>query len=114
MKAPSEPIALLHLKEHRHNLRKTFPALGNRCVGYVYLVTDGETYKIGQTGDVCSRMTVMQKKVGRPLQLLHVIQTSDRTRLENHLFDKFSDKHLGHEWFALTPVDVEYIMELAV
>jgi hypothetical protein len=92
--------------------RETKPPLPYRVV---YLVKSLHLYTIGKTTDklrLQSRLRVYRTHNPHGVQLLHVIQTDDATRLEKTLHRKYSERCVGGEWFELTDDQVEEIRRL--
>lgn len=67
-------------------------------------------YKIGITNNVQDRLQHLQTANSAKLELLNSVKTSDPPLLEKELHLKFAVKRLEGEWFKLTNVDVEYII----
>ena len=75
--------------------------------GYVYLLTDGELYKIGVTrGSIENRIKKLQ--TGNPYEicLVYYFATDNPFKLEKMLHNKHSLKRVNNEWFALEACDV--------
>jgi hypothetical protein len=75
--------------------------------GYVYLLTDGEIYKIGVTrGSIENRIKKLQ--TGNPYEICIVdyFATDKPFKLEKMLHNKHSLKRVNNEWFALEACDV--------
>lgn len=92
--------------------KKGFPPKRNKTKGYVYLITDGTFFKIGQSITPKKRLAAMRTTSPSELVLLHVIATDDMDTLETRLHSKFSKKNIRGEWFRLTDGDVKYITSL--
>ena len=75
--------------------------------GYVYLLTDGELYKIGVTrGSIDKRIAKLQ--TGNPyiIQMLDCYETDNPFKIEKILHFRYSDKRVNNEWFELSNEDV--------
>lgn len=75
--------------------------------GYVYLLTDGELYKIGVTrGSIDKRIAKLQ--TGNPyiIQMLDCYETEAPFKLEKILHFRYSGKRVNNEWFELSNDDV--------
>lgn len=75
--------------------------------GYVYLLTDGELYKIGVTrGSINKRIAKLQ--TGNPyiIQMLECYETDNPFKLEKILHFRYSCKRVNNEWFELSNEDV--------
>jgi hypothetical protein len=81
--------------------------------GYVYLVK-AETghYKIGHTTDPDNRMKTFNVKLPFHVEYEHLIKCDDRLDAERRLHQKFADKRVNGEWFALTDKDVAQIKKI--
>jgi len=86
--------------------------------GWVYLLESLETitprYKIGKSEDPWQRFYEIQSLSPVPLEIVHLIQSSNIERLETQLHRKYQAKRLRFngrrgEWFALSPQDVAEI-----
>lgn len=83
--------------------------------GYVYLIQSPTgAYKIGRTVNPSNRLKTFTVKLPFEIELLATIQTPDMYQLESELHNRFVDKRVNGEWYALSPADVEYIKSLAV
>lgn len=83
------------------------------AIGFVYLIRNSMTnhYKIGITNNVQDRLQHLQTANSAKLELLTSVKTSDPPLLEKELHTKFAVKRLEGEWFKLTNVDVEYVVQ---
>jgi hypothetical protein len=81
--------------------------------GFVYLIHDGELYKIGRTSQPEKRIPQIEYQNGRPCTVLVLIETADYRTLELELHEKFGDKRVRGEWFDLSPEDIAWITSLA-
>lgn len=81
--------------------------------GYVYLIHDGELYKIGKTTQPDKRIPQIEYLGGRSCTVLVLIETENYHGLETQLHEKFSDKRVKGEWFDLDPEDIAWITALA-
>jgi len=83
--------------------------------GYVYLVQCGDRFKIGMSKDPTKRIKQLASSaaISAPLELICTIKTEDAKQLEAALHDRFSDNRVYHEWFTLSPQDVQSIKELS-
>lgn len=82
-------------------------------VGYVYLLHDGEFYKIGMSGQPDKRLAQLQYQDGREYTIVALIPTEDNRRLEKELHKRFHSKRVKGEWFSLAPEDIAWITALA-
>lgn len=80
--------------------------------GLVYLIKDGDRYKIGKTKYLSSRLPAIRNEIGREIELVHLIKSDDYNILERVLHDRFSDKRIEGEWFRLNRAEVAYIKSL--
>ncbi len=86
--------------------------------GYVYIWRWRDEFKIGKALDVERRKKQVTKSTGRKTVEIHRIFSTDYTRAEAELHQKFHEKRIrndaGVEWFALTPEDVEWLKSISV
>lgn len=69
--------------------------------GYVYLVTDGDLYKVGYSTNPHARVPELQTGNGRPLRLLFYFPGTLADEAALHL--KYIDYNTVQEWFRPTP-----------
>lgn len=81
--------------------RGTAPALSGDTgkPGYIYFVRNGRTVKIGFTTAIKSRMKTIQTSCAEAVEVLMVMPGTEGT--EKFLHKRFSDNHIGGEWFSL-------------
>lgn len=81
--------------------------------GFVYLIrsTNGE-YKIGKTKNMTKRMGWFGISLPFKVETIHTIECDDMDEVETSLHNRFADKRLNGEWFALSESDVEEIKSL--
>lgn len=92
--------------------RANLPAPRNP--GYVYLLqSPTSAYKIGRTRDPNNRMRTFGVQLPFEVDFICVIKTGDMYELERRLHERYADKRIRGEWFALDSEDVEYIKGLA-
>lgn len=105
------------IDEHRQWLAKKATKVAKRienAKGYVYLI-EAETgqYKIGRSKNPPNRLRAIGVKMPFKVEIIHTIQTNDMYSLEINLHQRFADKRVNGEWFALSQDDVDYIKGLA-
>lgn len=81
-----------------------------RDEGCVYVIRIGDRFKIGKAIDWKKRIASIQ--FPEPPEIICVIETASRHRLEQDLHRKYSDLRLHGEWFRLLPEHVEEIRRL--
>lgn len=83
--------------------------------GFVYLLREinGPHYKIGRTNNPSNRDRTFGIKLPYKVEYEAVIKTDDMYTLEAELRERFEDKQVNGEWFALSSDDVAYIKGLA-
>jgi len=75
--------------------------------GCIYIVRSGSRYKIGYTtGPVWQRLTALQTGSPGKITLVCEMPTPDPKRIERHLHERFADRRVRGEWYALTGQDV--------
>lgn len=91
-------VSLLHARK-RYGRPKPLPT----CV---YLIQVGHDYKIGWTANLERRMRDMATYVAEKPSLIHTIPTDDPLGVEVYWHNRFANKWIRGEWFALTSEDV--------
>ena len=77
--------------------------------GFVYLMFDGELWKIGKALNIASRKKQLERQVGKQLELLHSIKSDDYSRAEAEMHFRYKDCRIRGEWFDLKPQELEAI-----
>lgn len=83
--------------------------------GYIYLIKGvfpSKCYKIGLTKEPKSRISTLGVQLPFPIEVIHLIKTNDMRGLEKALHNKYADKRVNGEWFALTDSDVQEICSM--
>ena len=81
--------------------------------GYVYLLQSSTGYwKIGRTHSPNNRLKTFNVKLPFEVEYKHLIQTDDMYALETKLHERFKEKRINGEWFALNDGDVREICAL--
>ena len=80
--------------------------------GFVYLIFDGELWKIGKALNIESRKKQLERQVGKPLELLHSIKSDDYSRAEAEMHFRYKHCRIRGEWFNLSPQELEAIHEI--
>lgn len=81
--------------------------------GYVYLVRSvSGYYKIGRTKNPNSRVRTFGVELPFEIELEHVIPCADYIAAEKQLHQRYADKRLNGEWFALTDGEVVEIKSI--
>lgn len=81
--------------------------------GYVYLMQSGDAFKIGMSQNPSERLRGISPILPYPVNLLCIVKTEDMRSLEVTLHERFADKRLNGEWFALSSEDIQYVKSLA-
>lgn len=78
------------------------------AIGYVYLLKHGSRrqYKIGATENPLRREGEIRFELPERLQPIHYIRTDDPFGVEAYWKNRFADKWLNGEWFALSADDI--------
>jgi len=82
--------------------------------GFVYVFEGDGYYKIGMSKNPPRRQMQIEPKLPFSLKLVHAIQTGDMRKLETTLHERFREKHLRGEWFALDARDVEELKGMII
>lgn len=73
-----------------------------------YIIHDGEYYKIGHTySDATTRLSNLQVGSAKPLTLVLTIPSKTPDLLEQELHQRFLEKKIRGEWFALNDADID-------
>lgn len=82
--------------------------------GFVYLLQGpAGAYKIGRSIDPKNRLKTFGVLLPFEVEYICLLETFDMLGLESLLHERFADKRVNGEWFALSPADVDYIKGLA-
>jgi len=76
-------------------------------VGHVYLLKHDKVYKIGKSSDAARRYKEIRVQMPHKTEEVHVIETDDPSGIEAYWHNRFRDKRLEGEWFALSADDVK-------
>lgn len=80
--------------------------------GYVYLICDGEYFKIGVTkSDIKKRLQKLQTGNSDDLWIRDWYETDMPFKIENSLHKKYFAKKIKNEWFDLSADDVIHFKE---
>jgi hypothetical protein len=80
-----------------------------KVAGYAYLAQSGLQFKIGKSRNPQKRILQLSTASAHLITLVCSIATDDMTATESELHQRFADKRIRGEWFALSPDDVEAI-----
>ena len=80
--------------------------------GYIYLLEEptNRWYKIGMSRDANKRIKGL--RLPFKVTMLHSFPSDDVAQVEQYLHEKFADKRLHGEWFALTQEDVNWLCSI--
>ena len=86
---------------------------GTTRPGYVYVLrsTTG-AYKIGYATNPADRLKTFTVKLPFEVEYELLIKTDDMRALEAELHERYTDKHINGEWFALTADDLAELRTL--
>lgn len=76
-------------------------------VGHVYLLKHDKVYKIGRSTDAARRYKEIRVQMPHKMEEVHVIETDDPSGIEAYWHNRFREKRLEGEWFALSADDVK-------
>lgn len=99
---PSIPAAIVH----------SYP-YGQYC----YLIQDASVtrfFKIGRTNNPGHRMTDFGVLLPFKISIVHIIPCQDSHALESQLHQKYRNRRVRGEWFALTNEDVSEILAMGI
>jgi hypothetical protein len=71
--------------------------------GFVYLMTDGQLFKIGLSAKPRKRRSQVAQNRGRPVELLLTIPVEDMREVESFYHSRYANVRREGEWFALEP-----------
>ena len=75
--------------------------------GYVYLLTDGELYKIGVTrGSIENRISKLQTGNPYDIAIIDYFESEYPFKVEKMLHARHSQQRINNEWFNLEKEDV--------
>ena len=76
--------------------------------GCVYLITDGEFFKIGVTrGSIEKRIRKLQTGNPDSIVIISHYDTDYPFKIESALHARHSHQRINNEWFNLTPYDIK-------
>ncbi len=83
--------------------------------GYVYLLYDGEYYKIGITkGDIKKRIKTLQTGSPKPIRLINSYKTKNYRKMESWFHRLYKDDRVEGEWFYLNDDQVNNFTNEAI
>jgi hypothetical protein len=82
------------------------PTIHTGVVGHVYLLKHDKVFKIGKSIDAARRYKDIKVQMPHRTEEVHVIETDDPSGIEAYWHNRFRDKRLEGEWFALSTDDV--------
>lgn len=77
---------------------------GNNREGFIYIITDGDAVKIGQTTNPKGRFSAIQTSNPREITVLQTIKVADMDSAEQSIHYHYRSYHIRDEWFDLLPV----------
>jgi hypothetical protein len=77
--------------------------------GYIYLLKDGDYYKIGKAKRPKDRLKTYRTENPRETQIILCEKVSDYTQTEKELLSLFKSKNHKGEWFKLDSEDIDKI-----
>lgn len=91
--------------------RQLDPAFNSRGFLYLFRRPSDNATKIGVSINPKMRLSDLKKSTREKLEVVHIFKVEDMAVSERALHDKFSDKQVIGEWYALLTEDVAAIME---
>lgn len=88
------------------------PAGPRDAHGWVYVIKCGDHYKIGMTRNLKSRTSCLGVLLPQKTELVISVESGDYSKTEAELHQKFNDRRVNGEWFALTDDDLDYICSM--
>lgn len=85
------------------------PHARKATAAYVYLIHDQSEYKIGFSRNPHARLPQVAR---RGATLVHAFLSANPRQVEKALHRRFSDSHVGGEWFRLSDDDVALVCTL--
>ncbi len=79
--------------------------------GYVYLLHHDGLYKIGRAKNLSKRLMQISPRMPHEVTLIHFIEADDMIGMESRLHERYADKRMNGEWFALSAADVQEIQD---
>lgn len=83
-----------------------------RALSGVYVLHCADVYKIGRGRNAALRVRQIQTNTPFPVEHLFTIATSNAVALERELHQRFAERRVRGEWFALITDDIEYLRRL--
>lgn len=84
-----------------------------RMEGFIYILrADNNTYKIGRTKTIHSRIESIDGTLPYATELVHTIEALDYKEAERYFHQKFADRCIRGEWFQLTEEDIEDLKQI--
>ncbi len=80
----------------------------------VYLITDGNTAKIGFTSNLPQRFSTLRHGTHRKLAMARAVYTHNAAHLERVLHGLLASKRAHGEWFKLTPDEWDAMLPQAL
>lgn len=79
----------------------------------VYLIRQGEFYKIGKTSNWAHRLESYKTHSAIPFDVILVIECPDASTVEAYLHARFAGCRISGEWFKLSESELKWIQEFA-
>lgn len=97
------------LPAYRDMEQRKMPAQGTPGV---YVLRCNRLFKIGQSDNVAARVAQLQTAIPDDVYHIHTIHTVDPVQLEATLHERFADKRVRGEWFALDMFDIDELSSM--
>lgn len=81
-----------------------------KVAGWVYILNSSVGYyKIGRARILDARITQLQIQLPFKVTLEHAIESDDHEWAEQTIHERFADRRMNGEWFALTEADIAWL-----
>jgi hypothetical protein len=82
--------------------------------GFIYIMTDGEYFKIGISSDVAKRLRGIQTNHPQKISVILSQFVKNNLELESFFHEKYKSKRVSGEWFRLDEVELKEAKEIII